>query len=65
MTHHAKHYASIKGTVLRVDLAETGISQWVAFSNFPKCDFLSAPSLFLKRRRRMRGMKVGVVGDDG
>ena len=34
------------------------------FRNFPKCDFLSAPSFFLKRRRRMRGMKVGVVGDD-
>jgi hypothetical protein len=32
--------------------------------NFPKCDFLSVPSFFLKRRRRMRGMKVGVVGDD-
>ncbi len=31
---------------------------------FPKCDFLSAPSFFLKRRRRMRGMKIGVVGDD-
>ncbi len=31
--------------------------------DFQKCDFLSAPSFFLKRRRRMRGMKVGVVGD--
>jgi hypothetical protein len=29
--------------------------------DFPKCDFLSAPSFFLKHRRRMRGMKVGVV----
>jgi hypothetical protein len=31
---------------------------------FLKCHFLSAPSLFLKRRRRMRGMKLSVVGDD-
>ena len=32
--------------------------------DFPKCDFLSAPSFLLKRCWRMRGMKVGVVGDD-
>jgi hypothetical protein len=34
------------------------------FENLHFGDFLSAPSFFLKRRRRMRGMKVGVVGDD-
>ncbi len=32
--------------------------------DFPKCDLLSAPSFLLKRCWRMRGMKVGVVGDD-
>ncbi len=31
---------------------------------FLKCHFLSVPSLFLKRRRGMRGMKLSVVGDD-
>ena len=31
---------------------------------FLRGHFLSAPSLFLKRRRSMRGMKVSVVGDD-
>jgi hypothetical protein len=31
--------------------------------NFFKCHFLSAPSFFFKRRRRMRGMKVSVIGD--
>jgi hypothetical protein len=35
-----------------------------SFRDFPKCDFHSSPSFFLERRRRMRGMKVGVVGDD-
>jgi hypothetical protein len=38
--------------------------QFGSLRDFPMCDFLSAPSFFLKCRRRMRGMKVGVVGDD-
>ncbi len=37
---------------------------WVPYKFFFKCHFLSAPSLFLKRRRRIRGMKLSVVGDD-
>ncbi len=40
------------------------ISILVPLGIFLRGHFLSAPSLFLKRRRSMRVMKVNVVGDD-
>jgi hypothetical protein len=34
-----------------------------SLQDFSKWHFLSAPSLFFKRRRRMGGMKVSSVGE--
>ncbi len=38
-------------------------SRFGSLRNFFKFHFLSAPSLFLKCRRRMRGMKISVIED--